>query len=180
MTDTDIIAHIKNAKYTSAFNGLYSMFPLVKKHIRHNGGDAHDAKDIFQDALVILCRNVNAGEFILTAPLKNYLLSVVKNCWLQEMRLRKKQRLQSLDEDVADADAFNEEPAFMFAKKAFESLGEKCKQLLILFYFNKQPFTTIATALGFRDDKTAKNQKYRCLQKAKETYLSISKSGSHA
>jgi hypothetical protein len=56
---------------------------------------------------------------------------------------------------------------------------KKCKQLLILFYFKKKSFREIAAALAFSDEKVAKNQKYRCLQKAKENYFSISNNGTH-
>jgi hypothetical protein len=58
-------------------------------------------------------------------------------------------------------------------------LGEKCKQILILFYFKKESYKKIATLLDFSDDKIAKNQKYRCLQKAKENYLQLSNNTIH-
>ena len=62
---------------------------------------------------------------------------------------------------------------FDLATAAFNLLGEKCRQLLILFYFKKKTFREIASALSFSDEKTAKNQKYRCIQKAKENYLTL-------
>ena len=40
-------------------------------------------------------------------------------------------------------------------------------------------FRDIATELSFSDENIAKNQKYRCLQKAKENYLIISKNQTH-
>jgi hypothetical protein len=51
--------------------------------------------------------------------------------------------------------------------------------LLILFYFKKKSFREIASSLAFRSENVAKNQKYRCLQKAKDNYLSLSKTDTH-
>jgi hypothetical protein len=51
---------------------------------------------------------------------------------------------------------------------------------LTLFYFQKKSFREIATALAFSDEQVAKNQKYRCIQKAKENFISLSKTNEHA
>lgn len=178
MTDHEIIEHLKENRYSAALKGLYNVFPDAKKYIKANSGNTDDAKDVFQDALVVLCNKVRSADFVLTVPLKNYLLAVVKNCWLQELRQRKKLPEGVSAQDPAAAVA-EEGPEYPVAAAAFKLLGEKCKQLLILFYFNKQSFKHIAAALAFSDEKTAKNQKYRCLQKAKENYVTLLKNGAH-
>ncbi|MFT3909308.1 MAG: sigma-70 family RNA polymerase sigma factor [Ferruginibacter sp.] len=178
MTDKEIIEHLRNNKYTAALKGMYNILPHAKKYIKANSGTTDDAEDIFQDALVILYKKVQSENFILSVPLKTYLLAIVKNCWLQELRRRKKLPVDDSASDVA-IDELNEEPGFIFAKAAFELLGEKCRQLLIMFYFKKEGYKKIAAALAFSDEKTAKNQKYRCLQKAKENYMTLSKNNNH-
>lgn len=177
MTDPEIIQHLQHNKYSLALKGLYHILPAVKKHIVANSGTADDAEDIFQDALVILYKKAHAGNLLLTVPLKTWLLAVVKNCWLQELRRRNKLVSVPISYDVAAVE-MDEEPGFVYATSAFNLLGEKCRQLLILFYFNKKSFKEIATALAFSDEWVAKNQKYRCMQKAKENYLTLSKSQS--
>src|SRR5437868_6958714 len=166
MTDQEIITHLGNNKYAKAVNGLYDSFPAVKKFIKENSGNAEDAQDMFQDALVVLYKKVQSGNFSLTVPLKTYLLAVVKNCWYAELRKRKKMPVAEQQDDIADA-SINEEPGFDLARSAFDFLGEKCKQLLMLFYFEKKSFNEIAKRLSFSNEKIAKNQKYRCMQKAK-------------
>jgi RNA polymerase sigma factor (sigma-70 family) len=178
MTDKEIIDHLQNNKYSLAIKGLYNILPSVKQYIKTNNGTADDAQDIFQDALVILYKKIHAGNFILTVPLKTYLLAVVKNCWLQQLRQRKKLPPGKVPGDIA-AEEFNEEPGFAFANAAFNLLGEKCKELLILFYFKQKSFKEIAAALAFSDERVAKNQKYRCMQKAKDNYVILSKNGTH-
>lgn len=178
MTDERIIENLRQNRYSHAVKGLYAILPDVKKYIKANSGTPDDAEDIFQDALVILCKKVQSENFMLTAPLKNYLLAIVRNCWMQELRQRKKMPAGEMSTELENA-GINEEPAFLLAKAAFELLGEKCRQLLILFYFKKHDFKTIAAELSFGDEKTAKNQKYRCLQKAKENYITLSNNSTH-
>lgn len=173
MTDNEIIEHLRNNQYPKAIKGLYGLLPSITKYIKANNGTVEDAKDIFQDALVVLYKKIHAGGFVLTVPLRTYLQAIVKNCWLQELRQRKKMPTATQEQDIADVVA-EEEPGLGFATTAFNLLGEKCKQLLILFYFKKKSFREIAAALAFSDEKVAKNQKYRCIQKAKENYLTLS------
>ena len=174
MTDNEIIANLRNKKYPAAVKGLYNILPLVKQYICANNGSSADAEDIFQDALVILCKKLEEPGFALTAPLKNYLMAIVRNCWLQQLRLRKKWPAGEALADMADTEG-SEESVFITAQNAFDMLGEKCRQLLILFYFNRFSFKVIADKLAFGDERTAKNQKYRCLRKAKENYINLSK-----
>jgi RNA polymerase sigma factor (sigma-70 family) len=178
MTDIDIITHLKHNKYAGAVKGLYTVFPAVKKHIRSNNGNSEDAEDIFQDALVVLYKKVHTDTFALSVPLKTFLFAIVKNLWLQELRRRQKAKLiPSADTPVAPGESG--ETYFSTAEAAFSLLGEKCRQLLVLFYYKQQSFKQIAAALSFGDEKTAKNQKYRCLQKAKDNYSTLSKNNSH-
>ena len=178
MTDKEIIEHLQNNKYSRAVNGLYDILPSVKQYVRNNNGSADDAQDIFQDALVILYKKIHAGQLVLSVPLKTYLLAVVKNCWLAELRRRKKLPVADTLPDIAD-DTINEDPGFAIASSAFNFLGKKCKELLILFYFKKKSLKDIAKELAFSSEMVAKNQKYRCIQKAKENYVILSSNNSH-
>lgn len=174
MKDEEIIEHLKNNRYPKAVKGLYGILPSIKKYVIANSGTNEDADDIFQDALVILYKKIHQNEFTLSVSLSTFLYAVSKNCWLQELRRRKKMPLAESENDIAQPET-NEEIAFKKAAASFSLLGEKCRQLLILFYYKKQSFKEIAAALSFSDEKVAKNQKYRCLQKAKENYVTLSK-----
>ena len=173
MTDNEIIEYLRNDKYQKATNGLYNLLFPVKKYICSNSGTTDDAKDIFQDALVVLYKKVQDKNFTLTVPLKTYLLAVVKNLWLQELRRRNKMPLTTERTEVADQITEKEKDADL-ATAAFNLLEEKCKQLLVMFYFKKKSYRELASFLDFGDARTAKNQKYRCLQKAKENYITLS------
>ena len=179
MKDTEIISHLRNNKYSPALKGLYKTLPTLKRYILANSGTADDAADIFQDALVILYKKIQMPDMVFTVPLKTYLLAIARNCWMQELRRRKKLRVNDALPDIAPEEDTKETNSFATATVAFQLLGEKCKALLLLFYYHKKSFKEIAVTLAFSDEKIAKNQKYRCLQKAKENYLTLSNNGSH-
>jgi RNA polymerase sigma factor (sigma-70 family) len=178
MSDSEIIEQLKKERYSTAIKGLYTILPTIKQYILKNSGTNEDAKDVFQDALVVLYKKVHTPNFALTVSIKTYIEAVAKNIWLQELRRLKKIPLTDKEIDIADI-TLDEELGFGNAESAFKQLGEKCKQILTLFYFKKMNYKDIATALSFSDENVAKNQKYRCLQKAKENYLIISKNQTH-
>ncbi len=172
MTDNEIIEYLRQNKYSKALKGLYACLHQVKKHILENNGNNDDVQDVFQDALVILYKKVQEPSFSLTSSLQTYTVAIVKNIWHQE--LRRKNKFQTTEViDIAQETVPDETENFTNANAAFNLLGEKCKQLLTLFYHKKLSFKEIAAQLAFSDEKTAKNQKYRCLQKAKENYNTL-------
>jgi RNA polymerase sigma factor (sigma-70 family) len=59
------------------------------------------------------------------------------------------------------------ENQFKLAEKVITELGERCREILILFYFRSLSLKTIASKMGYNSEATAKNQKYKCLESAK-------------
>ena len=173
MTDAEIIEHIRQDRFSRAMKGLYRYFPAAKAYIRANSGSREDAEDLYQDALVILYKNVRESNWTLTSSLGTWLLAVVKNCWRQELRRRSKMPAGD-HTDIATEEA-DTEPAFRIALAAFGLLAERCKQLLTLFYIHKKSMQEIAKKMALKDEQVAKNQKYRCMEKAKEFYLLLAK-----
>jgi RNA polymerase sigma factor (sigma-70 family) len=171
MSDQQLIGWLKNGQYQKAMKGLYKSLPQLKKWVTNNSGNAHDAEDIFQDALVILCKKLKDDSFVLSAPLNTYIFSVGKNLWFAELRKRKVQIQVSDEAETISIDG--NEANFDLAKQAFSILGEKCKEILILFYYKKKSMDEIANKVGLANEKVAKNQKYRCLEKAKENYIHL-------
>ncbi|MCC6371664.1 MAG: sigma-70 family RNA polymerase sigma factor [Bacteroidia bacterium] len=179
MKDAEIIKDIRAGDYSRSAKHLYVYYPVVKKFVLSNSGRREDAEDIFQDALVILFGKVKASEFQLTSTLNTYLYSICKNLWHE--RLRRLNKELSTNKDLIGTLPDHDELIKSIeenskTKKAFEAvalLGEKCRQLLTLFYFKKMSMALIAQQLRFSSEKLAKNQKYRCIEKAKEIYSSL-------
>ena len=174
MTDTEIITLIKENRNNKAFPVLYRNFPVVKKLIVSKGGNIADAEDIYQEALIILCRKINETDFKLASQLSTYLYSVCRFLWKDELRKRKKISFTDFETgiDNADENDLNEilvqEEQIKVAEKIINELGERCKELLLLFYSGTMKLKEIAEKMGYSSEGTAKNQKYKCLENAKK------------
>lgn len=178
MTDEQIIQELKAGNHSSALKALYKHYPVVRQMVLRNSGSKQDAEDIYQESLIILWRKVRENNFQLTSALSTFLVGICRLQWMNELRKRNKTVTSELNEVTAeDAERFStyfeEESKFKRAEKALLELGEKCRDILRLFYFNKLDFKTIASKVGLSNERVAKNQKYRCLEKARENYLSL-------
>jgi RNA polymerase sigma factor (sigma-70 family) len=173
MNDQEILQHLENDRYNRAVKGLYANLYTVKQFVVSNGGNREDAEDIFQEALVVLYKKVKAGGFILSSSLKTYLTGVSRNLWYMELRRRGKEVVMPEPLERIEELPVEYEQQFKQAEMAFNLLGEKCRQLLILFYFKKKSMYDICHVMGFSNERVAKNQKYRCLEKAKDNYITL-------
>lgn len=184
MKDAEILELLRANKYSKAAEKLYGYFPVIKKFILKNSGTKQDAEDIYQDALIILMRKAQESQFVLTSSLNTYLYSVCRFLWSDQLKRKSKKVEKDFEkvEGFIASDQISEdiknESEFALAEKAVSSLGEKCRQLLRLFYFEKISMKEIALKLKFATEKVAKNQKYRCIEKAKEN-LNALKTISH-
>ena len=171
MEDHKIVGLFKQGKNEKAFLGLYGYFPTVLKMIRSNNGTKDDALDVFQEALIVLFRKLKDENFVLTSSLGTYVFGVCRLIWMNEIRKRKKLQGEMLNDDIPDNNGMVEllakEEQYRKAEELIMQLGEKCRELLILFYHKNLSMKQIADRLGFSSDKIAKNQKYKCLERAR-------------
>ncbi len=140
-------------------------FPLVRRHVRRHGGSAQDAQDVFQDALVILYEQAVGNTLVLTAPASTYVVGIGRNLWHHEQRRRARLPHEALPDDFSELVA---EPATetSFAVLDYvEQLGQKCRDILLAFYYFQQPLTQIATTHGYRTVRSATVQKFKCLER---------------
>jgi RNA polymerase sigma factor (sigma-70 family) len=182
MKDGEIIELLRGKEYLRASEKLYGYYPVVKKLVLNNKGNREDAEDLYQEALIILIRKVQIPGFVLSSSLNTYLYSICRFLWSEKLRKQNKRIEVEFENNQAienshDLETYKNETENKLAEKAFYELGEKCKQLLLLFYFKKMSMKEIAVKLGFGSEKVAKNQKYRCIEKAKENLQQLKSSG---
>ncbi len=166
MNDKRIVEYFKNGHQEKAFRKLYQLYPKIEKLIISYGGKKEDALDVFQESLIIVYRNLKKDDFKLTSSFYTYIYSIARYIWKDTNKKKKNQEIETIDIQ----DTFEEEKRFQIAEKAFLELGKRCKEILVLFYHRGLKLKQIASDLGFASEKTAKNQKYKCLTKAKEIY----------
>ena len=61
-------------------------FPPIQAFVLKNNGFADDAKDIFQEAMIVLFEKAKLESFVLTCQIKTYLYSVSRRLWLKKLQ----------------------------------------------------------------------------------------------
>jgi RNA polymerase sigma factor (sigma-70 family) len=157
-------------------NDLYEYeFPKVVDLIIKNSGSVEIAKDVFQDGIVILIEKVYAKRLDLTCSVKTYLYSICKYLWFDQLRRnkREKQMIDFFDEEYNTNDIFvhfyNTPDIFENVSIAINTLGDPCKLLLECYYYQNLSWEEIADKLGYANAASARNQKYKCLERIRKT-----------
>jgi RNA polymerase sigma factor (sigma-70 family) len=146
---------------------IYQEFlPRVARFIERNGGSKDDAKDIFQEALLIIYQKSKSADFQLSSQFYTLLYGISRNLWGNQ--LQKKSRTEvTLSEDIKYnsipdlsqwIDKAEEEKLFW---DAFHQLGEDCQRILQLF-FTKVKMEAIVQQLGLSSVSFAKKKKFQC------------------
>jgi RNA polymerase sigma factor (sigma-70 family) len=173
MSDADVLHDLRNGKAERAFTRLYKHLDEVTNMVRSHGGNRTEARDLFQDALVILHEKALGSRFTPSGTIAGYLYGVCRNLWLAELRSKGREaQVQKLLAKEAPPTALDlaEEQELLHAEQAFQALGEKCRDLLTRFYLNNEPLTVVAQALGLAGEGAAKTRKYKCLEQARLHY----------
>lgn len=149
---------------------------MVRYFIINNSGNEDDARDVFQEVVLTLFEQLNAGKFEQRSSLKTWIYAVCRNKWMKQLAKRKK-NVRLLDFENFEALEIPEEgmggdDRSRDVRKSLEQLGLHCRQLLLLFYYFRKSMDEIATDLGYTNADNAKSQKYKCLQKLKTIHLS--------
>ena len=153
-------------------------YNLIQALIVNNSGTTDDAKDIFQEAMVVLYEKARSGSFELNCQLRTYLYSVSKRLWLK--RLQQSDRFVndlgddgmaniSVEDDMREHDEKDAEYEMMH--ESINRLGEPCKSLLEAFYFQKKSMQKKANRFGYTNSENAKTQKYKCLMRLKKIFF---------
>ena len=142
-------------------------FPIVRFFVIKNSGTDEDAKDVFQEAIILVYKRLKDGTLDLTCAFKTYLYSVCRILWLRQLEKRKirkevvtdSQVFVSLDDDVEEQSA--EQEQFRIYQKHFQILPKDCQEILQLF-LKKVPLKEIAQKMNIKSDKYLKKKKFIC------------------
>lgn len=168
MTDSQLLEGLKNNS-EKAFAFFYKqMVSEVKSYIRRNSGDEDDAKDIFQDAVMALLRNIKEGKYD-NRNLKGYFMTIVRYKWLDRIDGRKPIAKMSVlpefpDEDH-DFEISNAPRLGDYFHKVLRQLGDPCRSLIMGTIVFKKTMEEMALRLNYSSAHSARQQKLQCLKK---------------
>jgi RNA polymerase sigma factor (sigma-70 family) len=176
-TDSEVILGILNNS-ESVLKRLYTAyFPMVLQLIINNNGTPDDAKDIYQEAIIILYNKIKAGDFELSSKLKTFIYSVCRRLWLKRLGqmsryggdIRDFQDYSPVDDEVEKQGEMDVQLGKMAS--ALKLLGEPCKTIIEDFYIHNKSMQDICESFGYTNADNAKTQKYKCLQRLKKLFF---------
>ena len=158
-------------------------YRLIQQLVVQNNGTEDDARDIFQEALIVLYQKVRSEEFTLNCQLRTYLYSVCRRMWLKRLQQKRiydtpvepyEERV-AVEEDLDVHDQLDKQYGVM--RSALGKIGEPCKSLLEAFYIHNKNMQEISSYFGYTNADNAKNQKYKCLMRLKKLFFTQYKNG---
>jgi RNA polymerase sigma factor (sigma-70 family) len=166
------------ANDTTAIETIYrENYAVIQAFIVKNNGYPDDARDIFQEAMIILFEKAKSSSFVLSCQIKTYLYSVCRRLWLKKLQKQNRynpsiemiQETVAVEEEIESHEKRNED--FMLMENALSKIGEPCKSLLEAFYIQKKSMPEIAASFGYTNADNAKTQKYKCLVRLKKIFF---------
>jgi RNA polymerase sigma factor (sigma-70 family) len=176
-TDNEVILGILNGS-KDVLDAVYkSYFPMVLKLIISNNGDEDDAKDIFQESIIVLYHKIRSGNFQLNSKLKTFIYSVCRRLWLKQLShkgrntayIRDSEEIILVEEDLEYHQQKDKE--FVQMAEAILLLGEPCRTIIEDFYIHDRSMQEICEKFGYTNADNAKTQKYKCLQRLKKLFF---------
>jgi len=133
-----------------------------------------EAKDFYVVAVTIFYDNIMMGKLkVLTVKPLSYLLGIGQNLVSEWRRKNKTATLDMelvLVQHIAEEEVLEDqyEQKLKIVISQLEKLGEACKAILELFYFEKRSIPEITKLLNFANVNTTKSRKYKCNKRLKE------------
>ena len=147
-----------------ALEELYKQhYRMMTRMILSNSGTEDEAKDVYQDALIVFWQKARSGKLVLTSKMSTYIYSICKNLWRKELDRKKRLAHEQKDSPVFMDDESEERAKIIH--QCINQLGDTCKKVLMYYYFDRMSMQEIADQLGFANTNTAKTKKYKCKQK---------------
>ncbi len=142
-------------------------YPPVVKLVLTNSGTEDDAKDIFQETLIVVFRNIrDKADFKLESGFQTYLYSIARLLWLKHLRNSRNQD-KNLKEnhtfiEFEEPKPFNEEDIrYALYQRAFIKIPSDCQKILKMSV-DGIPQKEIADSLGFKSENYIKKRKHFC------------------
>lgn len=170
----DGIARNDNASLEKVYK---ENFGLIQNFVLNNNGSYDDARDIFQEGVLVLYEKSKQADFVLTCKIKTFLYSVCRRLWLKKLQQNSRfgVPIEQMEEVVPVEELMEEKEQldmnFALMDSTLKSLGEPCKSLLEAYYFEKKQMAEIAGQFGYTNADNAKNQKYKCLMRLKKLFF---------
>lgn len=142
-------------------------FPIIEGFVIHHKGTREQAKDVFQEAMIIVYNRVRAGGLELSCKFGTYLYAVCKKIWIQERKKyllhqdKLKQQPMAVHDPGPEEDPLLQQHLFQIFHNHFRELSPDCQKILTM-YFNDFSLEEIRQAMNYTNLHHTADRKYRC------------------
>ena len=160
MKDSEVIEEIQRGN-EAAIEFLYQKhYKMMVKLVLRNNGTEEEARDIYQEALIVFWQKAASGKLVLTSKISTFLYSICQNLWRKELdRKRRHSDEEKEEKEIMDVDR---KERIEIMNRCINDLGETCRKVLTYYYFEEMSMGDIAKIMGFANADTAKTKKYKC------------------
>lgn len=152
-TDNEIIECLRN-RQSYVVHWLSDRYmPMIRLMVYQKGGTTEDARDIFQDGLIIMLEKLDDKKFNLTCKFKTFLYCVCEHLWktILEKRQSAANYLNRRSEPESEKDFTDMIDYQMYEQiiqDVFKTLDPISKKILTL-YWQEKSLQEIADQLGY-------------------------------
>ena len=150
-----------------------------------------DCEDVFQEAFIVLYKNITEGKLTLTAALSTYFIGICRNKAHEKIRAKGKEinivdefpntikdefederidRLLALEDDTEQIEMRKE----AIVREIVSNMPSPCDKILWGFYRDGFSMETLAQMYNYSSAGSVKVTRHRCAQKFKARFLEIS------
>lgn len=155
-------------------NGVYNQYRAEFLNFGKRYNLDHDAlADVYQVAFLALRKRAVQGKLEhIECSMKTYLFGIGKFKIYDALKVRKREvsyetQLHVAGEEISEIE-IDDEPRLtekqILLQKYLKELGEKCQQVLTMFYYRGLNIKEIAEQAGYNNENVVKAQKSRCLK----------------
>ena len=176
MNDAEYITAIKIGHKATEAHFYRAHFSYIEFMVLKNSGSPEDAKDIYQEPVLVLYDKIVKGELdYLTCSLKSYLYSIALNKWRYHLRNIRRVSFIDLPDEIQQAQESHDqemvEHRFDLAEEALEMIDELCLKIIRAFYLQKMKLNVMAKKFGYKDENSMKKRKSLCMKTARRNLM---------
>ena len=165
LSNEDYLKGIAENDYPTLNHIYQESLPAVIQYLKKNSGTVDDAKDVFQEAIVVIFNKVRANELVLTTSFHQYLFTVCRRMWLRKLKINKRKAVTSGAEkefiyEEEYEEAFLKSRKWRLFNQKLGLLTQECQQVLKMA-FNGRSTKEITQELGYTG-AYAKRKRYKC------------------
>lgn len=177
--DADILGDLRRDP-ERGLTALYSQYKQVfLGYVRRFGGGPEDHIEVYHDVVLAFYDIWLNGRYDASrASISTLLCAIGKNKLLTRLGKQAKHEewteLTPMIDSPDDATEAPEEFLLAIVEKAMDAMGDGCKEIIKLFYYQKCSVNEIVERLGYKNENVVKAHKSRCMKRLKDLVQSTS------